>query len=204
MNKRVLIQYATGAHYEEMLSETRELHKSYADSWSIDYFVEKPQTHTHKTAHYHRIELFLRMIDLGYDHIAWLDSDSIIVDPSVCIFDASNYGIACCECYDSPKEEKHLNTGFLIITSSIETRAFLETWRSTRAANHPWHDQYTFIRLMEQPRFRSLLTILPNRFNYVNIHMEAPNPIIRSFHGDPERLQSIKLLAENYRTTRNG
>jgi hypothetical protein len=47
---------------------------------------------------------------------------------------------------------------------------------------------------MKDRRWRSLLTILPNRYNWVEDHMEAAQPVVRSFHGERDRLARMQAL----------
>lgn len=62
-----------------------------------------------------------------------------------------------------------------------------------------WEDQSEFIDLMAARPYRDLLTILPNRFNCLATHVEARDPIIRSFHGDSERAMKIQALVASNR-----
>ena len=191
--RRVIIQYGEGAEHEHLIQVTRRHHQRYATLWGVDYFIGEPRTAGAKGPHWHRIDLILQMFDRNYSQVVWLDTDCVIVDFNICLFDASGFGIACCECFDSPTIERHLNTGFLIATRSPETVGFLKEWKE-RPLEGVYEDQSSFINMMKSRPYRELLTILPNSFNCVEQHMEARNPIIRAFHGDPERTRKIEEL----------
>ncbi len=190
--KRALIQYACGAACQQLVSATESLHRQYCARHGIDYrlILEDSVIGRHPT--WRRIALLAEALRLGYDQVAWLDADCVIVDPSFDIFAASGFGIAVCECFDSPDIERHLNAGVMLTTRSPEVLAFLDKWDAMPAGGR-WEDQSAFIELMATRPHRDLLTILPNRFNCLAVHMEARDPIIRAFHGDPER--HIKLPA---------
>jgi hypothetical protein len=81
----------------------------------------------------------------------------------------------------------------VVCTNSNEVRDFVALWLVAPSGGR-WEDQSAFIDLMRKPHFRDLLTILPNRFNCLERHMEASNPVIRAFHGDPDREQKLRDL----------
>jgi hypothetical protein len=139
------------------------------------------------------VELLIEAMEQGYDRVAWVDTDCVIVDPSVDLFDASGFGVAVCECFDSPTIERHLNTGVLLAARSDATMGFLRAWNAMPTGGK-WEDQSAFIELMAARPYRDLLTILPNRFNCLAVHMEAREPIIWAFHGDPQRVSKMAIL----------
>jgi hypothetical protein len=49
-------------------------------------------------------------------------------------------------------------------------------------------------RMMEDRKWRDLLTILPNRFNWCPESQEARDPFIRAFHGKGNRLEQMRSL----------
>ena len=191
--KSILVQYGVGEDHERMLSLVHQHHQQYAKHWGADYYVEPPRSHHDRAPHWYRIDLILRMLKKKYDQVVWLDTDCVIVDTTISLFDISGFGIACCECFDSPTIERHLNTGFLVVNKCPDTLKFLRMWRQ-RPLEGVYEDQSSFIKLMETRPQRDLLTILPNRFNCVDQHMEARHPVIRAFHGDPERVRKIESL----------
>jgi hypothetical protein len=190
--RRALIQYAVGDEHERLLASTRPLHTRYCVRHGIDYFAFDKTIPAGRPAAWRKVELLIEAMRGGYECVAWLDADCVIVDPVFALLDASRFGIAVCECFDSPEIERHLNTGVLLATRSADVMAFLEEW-NTMPSGGRWEDQSAFIELMASRPNRDLLTILPNRFNCVAEHMEAREPFIRAFHGDPAR--SVKLPA---------
>ena len=189
--KKILLQYGVGEEHERMLELTRRHHQACAELWGADYYVAEPLRCTSRPPHWHRIDLILEAFKRGYDQVVWLDTDCVIVDPKTSLFDVSGFGVACCECFDSPTIERHLNTGVLVVSRSREVARFLTTWRN-RPIEGVYQDQSSFINLMATRPHRDLLTILPNRFNCVETHMESRNPVILAYHGDYQRVKKIE------------
>lgn len=192
---RVLLQFATvGGEHEKMLNLAFPAHSSYCDFHCIDYLPEHVER-TSRHPWWYKVDMIARAFVLGYQRVAYLDADCLIVDPSVDILAASGYGIAVCECLESPFTPRHLNCGAVYLTASPEVRAFVDVWLNSDTG-HPWQDQQVFNELMAARPWRDLLTILPNRYNCVETHMEASRPVVRAFHGDPDRVAKMAALAD--------
>ena len=191
---RVLLQFATldGDHHK-MLSLAGGVHSAYCASHRIIYWPEYVEQTTRHPLWY-KVELIAWALDEGYQQIAYLDADCLIVDPETDILAASGYGIAVCECLESSFTPRHLNTGAVYLTASPAVRAFVDLWLAGDTG-HPWQDQQVFNELMAMRPWRDLLTILPNRYNCVETHMEASRPVVRAFHGDPDRVAKMVALA---------
>jgi hypothetical protein len=193
--RRALLQLATGGDYCRMLDLTAELHARYCAGVGAE-FITRREARPRKASrppHWRKVELIAEVLDQGVEQVVWLDADSIIVDGTVDLFAACRWGLGICECWDSPKVPRHLNTGVLWFASSPEVRAFVEAWNGM-PPGMPWEDQGAYIELMKKRRWRSLLTILPNRFNCVEKHMEAAEPVVRGFHGERDRLARMQAL----------
>ncbi len=191
--RRILIQFALGPEHERLLSLTREIHAEYCLRHGIDYRIDNSPASGGRLPYWRKVELLIEAMAEGYDRIAWLDTDCVIVDPSFDLFDASGFGIAVCECFDSPEIERHLNAGFILASRSAAAMEFLHAWNAMPTGGK-WEDQSGFIELMLERPHRDLLTILPNRFNCLAKHMEARDPVIRAFHGDPDRFAKLQTL----------
>jgi hypothetical protein len=84
-SRRVLIQYAFGPEHEALLSLTRDIHARYCRRHGIDYRIDNAPTSAGRSPHWRKVELLIEAMEQGYDHIAWVDTDCVIVDVSVAI-----------------------------------------------------------------------------------------------------------------------
>jgi GT2 family glycosyltransferase len=196
--RRVLIQYGHGPEHGAFLDVIEDLHRSYCARHGIDYWARREPPTPGRSAHWMKVALLREAMNAGYSQAIWLDTDCVIINHDYNLFDASGFGIAVCECFDSPSLERHLNTGIVIVTRSAEVEDFLADWDAAPPGGI-WEDQSGFIELMRHRPNRDLLTVLPNRFNCLDVHMEARNPIVRAFHGEPKRRVLLPALVANMR-----
>jgi hypothetical protein len=202
--RRALVQYACGDEHRALLAMTRSIHGAYCDRHQIDYLaMEEDVCTAARGPYWAKVDRIIEALRSGYEQVAWLDTDCVVVDTSYNIFAASGFGIAVCECFDSPSVERHFNIGVLLVTDSPHVREFLDTWYAMPSSQR-WPEQDPFNELMTTRPHRDLLTILPNRFNCLDIHMEARDPIIRTFHGDGDRVRKIAALVDAIGAARTG
>ena len=105
--KHLLFQYAYGHEHESLLAMTRKTHTDYCDRHGVEYLVAGSPAERGRSPHWRKVELLAEALQAGYD-----------------LFDASGYGIAVGEYWDSPFEVRHLNTGFLLVTKSPPVMTF--------------------------------------------------------------------------------
>jgi hypothetical protein len=193
--KRALLQLAAGADFVRMLDLTADVHARYCAAWGVEFIAQREDRPKKvvRPLHWRKVEMMGWALDRGFEQVLWLDADSIIVDASVDLFSTCTWGVGLCECWDSPTTPRHLNTGVVWLASSDEVRAFVAAWQAM-PPHMKWEDQGALIELMNQRRWRNLLTILPNRFNWVEKHMESDRPVVRSFHGERDRLLRMQAL----------
>jgi hypothetical protein len=190
--RNAVIQFGVGEENLAYLAATRELHAAYCARHGIKFIVDKDSPANGRPPHWRKVELLIDAMRKGYDRAVWLDGDCIITDHRVNIFEAAGgFGIGVCECFDSPEFERHLNCGVVFTARSPEVTAFLDIWNA-QPTSARWAEQDPFNELMATRPHRDLLTILPNRFNSVPVHMDARDPIIRAYHGLPDRLAKIR------------
>jgi hypothetical protein len=193
--RRALVQLACGMDFVRMLDLTADIHARYCAAWGVEFIAHREgrPRKTTRPLHWRKVDVIGEALDQGVDQVLWLDADSIIVDATVDLFSVCRWGIGICECWDSPKEKPHLNTGVIWFNASPEVRAFVKAWNAM-PPNMLWEDQGALIELMKDRRWRNLLTRLPTRFNWIEQHMEAAEPVIRSFHGERDRLARMQAL----------
>lgn len=190
-DRRALVQLAAGYDFVRMLDLTADLHSRYCKAWGAELIARREAKNKKPTRppHWRKVDLITEALESGYDHILWLDADSVIVDARADLFAACSWGIGICACHDAPTVPRHLNTGVLWFNRSPEVTAFVAAWNAM--PNKMGEDQSAFEELMNERRWRSLLTICPNRYNCVETAMEAPDPVVRSFHGDKDRVNRM-------------
>lgn len=193
--RRVMVQYAIGERHEAMLAISRSHHERYCARLGIAYSADDKTPVADKRPHWRKVSLVLEAFAAGFDEVLWLDADSVVIDTSVDVFDFSGYEISCCECYDSPREPRHFNTGVVFFKRTDATLRFVETWNGIADDHVGWADQKAFVMLMQDRANRDLLTVMPNRLNWVPVHMETTAPIIGSAHGAPHELRE-QLMRE--------
>lgn len=196
--KRVLIQYGYGLEQGTFLAETEDLHRSYCTRHGIDYWARREDPSPGRSAQWMKVALLREASKAGYSQAVWLDTDCVIVDQAYNIFDASGFGVAVCECFDTQSLERHLSTGVVIVTYSPEVEDFLAEW-SAAPSGRIWEDQSGLMELMRHRPNRDLLTVLPNRFNCLGLDRQARDPIIRTFHGEPTCSVLLSEMVEKVR-----
>jgi hypothetical protein len=202
MNDRVLVQFATGPAYEEMVALTHDRHAAFAAKYNADFIVVRErasttwQGKTPRDINFRKVEIMVEMAE-KYQKVLYLDADSMIVRDDFDIFTAAGYGIAFCEVWEKALPVvPHINAGVCLINSSPEVREFLHEWNSSPGGvlykDCEWHDQAVMNVMMENRKWRDLLTILPNRFNWCIHTQHARDPFIRSFHGEAKRIDRMR------------
>ena len=205
MNDRVLVQFATGRFYEEMVALTHDKHAAFAAKYNADFIVNHQADSTTWTGgaprniNFRKLEIMIEMVE-KYQKVLYLDADAVIVRDDFDIFNAAGYGIAFCAIWENMRiVQTHINAGVCLINSSPEVKEFLHEWNKSPGGEAykgetGWHDQAVMNRMMEDRKWHDLLTILPNRFNWCPETQEARDPFIRAFHGKGNRLEQMRSL----------
>jgi hypothetical protein len=131
-----------------------------------------------------------------YEHILWLDADTLIVDPSRDAREELAKGEELVRLtthvvqYRPSAWRDEPNTGVLLLRGSEETRGLLEAvWEKERYAEHKWWEQAAIHELMgygkglsfigETP-FSRFFGALGNEWNST-VHDPHPNPLIKHY-----------------------
>lgn len=187
--RRALLQFGIGQEFHKMLDLTDPLHNRFAEMWGVERVTArevKPKGKLPRSLLWRKVELLIDTVP-HFDQVLYLDADCVIVDPFEDLFALARRGIAMCECWNSPSEPVHLQAGVLLLNRSPDVLTLLEEWNKM-PTGMPYDDQGALIAMMKETRWRDLLTIIPNRYNCVAGHMDSADPVIRSFHGDAQRL----------------
>jgi alpha-N-acetylglucosamine transferase len=202
MNSRVLVQFATGPFYEQMVALTHDKHAAFAAKYNADFIVNREAKSTtwhgpERNINFRKLEIMIEMVE-KYEKVLYLDADAVIVRDDFDIFNAAGYGIAFCAIWEDTRIVKtHINAGVCLINSSPEVKEFLHEWNKSPGniaykGETQWHDQAVMNLMMENRKWHDILTILPNRFNWCPDTQEARDPFIRAYHGKDRRLEQMQ------------
>jgi len=135
--RKVLCTLAVGRH-AELLEIARPTFVDFADRHGYDFFALDRTLAPHRAASWSKIPLLHDLVQ-RYDLAVWVDSDAVIVDPTVDIAAVME-----------PRRFVHLvehnlpdgrvpNCGVMALRGGRRARRFLErVWRAAQYAQHEW------------------------------------------------------------------
>ena len=185
MSSVVLIQQASGAS-RPLLELTARRHANYCARHGITYWSLIGDVQIERAPHWNKIVLIRHALALGFQTVAWLDADTLIVRDDEDIRGAINGGgpLAMAE-HPAPGlngSPCHWNSGVMIMRNTSRTRQFFDAvWKSGPLEKHPWHDQARILDLL--PQFPGLVQRLDNRWNSTYKLTDLERPIIKAWHG---------------------
>lgn len=184
MTTGVLIQQASG-RYVPMLELTARHHRGYCAQHGISYWALAGEVQSSRAAHWNKIALIRRALDDGFDTVAWLDADTLIVDRARDIRTALNgegpLGMAI---HASPgfTADYHYNSGVMIMRNTPGVQAFFEAvWREGPVAGTHWQEQARILELIR--RTPGIVQALDSHWNATAGLAPVSNPIIKAWHG---------------------
>lgn len=196
MNNTLVIQQVYPSHgFEPLLELTQAHHKAYCDKHHLDYLAVFDEVYPHDSAlgAWAKIELIRRALLDGYDHVIWLDADTLIKDTEVNIAKGVPvFGIGVC--WQRIPQLHHWNVGALYIDNCKATREFIDKW----LASYPppkdgWNEQGVFNRLAMQDK--TVVTI-SDKWNATFDVSMVPDAVVLGFHGQGKAPQRLKLMQE--------
>lgn len=189
--KKLLLQYAVGDEYIKQMSLLWVRNLSSSVKKDADYWALKPHEGVRR-AGWTKLDLINDAL-ANYDQIVYLDTDTVIRDTNFNLFDLCGYGVGMCQVKNDPRQPDHLNTGVMFIRKSPEVVELFKSWAAQPENDHPWMEQWALNDVMLKNRcWRDLITIVPNRFNAQPISCPSDDPVIRAFHGEPNRYEKMK------------
>ncbi len=185
MTSAVLIQQASGRH-APMLEMTACRHGDYCAKHQIQYWPVVGDVQFSRSAHWNKIVLVQRALDAGFDTVAWLDADTLILRDDEDIRDALNgggpLGMALHAFPGLAGETSHYNSGVMVMRNTPRTRSFFAAvWEKGPLGNHGWHEQARMLDLL--PEFPDLVQPLDPSWNSMEGTAAAKKPIIKAWHG---------------------
>lgn len=169
-----------------MLELSAGHHAAYCDKHGITYWPVLGDVQFDRAPHWNKIALVRHALELGFDLVAWLDADTLIVRDEEDIRTALNGGgpLALAQ---HPSEgingtPTHWNSGVMIMRNAPRTREFFDAvWEAGPLGNHHWHEQARMLALL--PEFPDLLQRLDDRWNSTEGLTDVSKPVIKAWHG---------------------
>lgn len=181
----------------KMLELTQAHHQKYCDKHNIEYLAvyDKVYPHDPLLGSWAKIELIRKALRDGYDHVIWLDADTLIKDTSVNIAKGVPvFGIGAC--WQRIPQLHHWNVGALYVDNCQATINFIDRW----LASYPppqdgWNEQGVFNRLAMQNK--TVVTI-SDKWNATFDVSMVPDAIVLGFHGQGDTEQRIELMRDTF------
>jgi hypothetical protein len=201
MHGSVLIQQASGLH-APMLELVASRHAGYCVRHGITYWPVLGAVQFSRTPHWNKIVLIRHALDMGFDTVAWLDADTLIVrdeeDFRTALHpDDGPIAVARHPGGGDARLHEHWNTGVMFLRNTPEVREFFRAvWELGPLGEKPTYEQARINDLLAQ--FPGLVQRLDDRWNSTERVNEAPEPVIKAWHG-----QGLGALHSIYQELKN-
>src|SRR5574341_1895440 len=192
LKNAVIIQqaYQIGP-FSDMLRLTYQRHAAYAWAHDMEYWPLSATLLPDKwPGGWGKIWLMRLMLDQGYEHVFYIDTDAAIVDFETDLREALPEGklIGAVEHYAPdwfPKYDipRHYNIGVLFLRNDPLTVELLDDWVG-RFPGHPrWMEQGAFNEIVKEDRYRDVFHVMEAKWNAtVNVN-PVDKPVIMGWHG---------------------
>jgi hypothetical protein len=185
MSNAILIQQVSGP-ITPMLELTAGRHADYCGRHRITYWPVFGDVQFSRTPHWNKIALIQQALALGFETVAWLDADTMILQEQEDIRNALNGGpplaLARHPMAGIDGKPGHWNSGVMIMRNTPQIREFFDiVWDEGPVINHWWKDQARILDVLQ--RFPQLVQQLDDRWNSTVGINDAPDPIIKAWHG---------------------
>jgi hypothetical protein len=144
----VICCLATGKNHEDALAIMRPTVEYYGKIHNIDtlFFTEKLLPN--ETAKKHKILLLYNLLKY-YEIVMWMDSDTIIVDPSEDIRNELNTNHLVYMTSYFGRKPLFPNSGVIVVKRDPKTLEILEkVWKHKKKHRREWWDQQAFLKLL--------------------------------------------------------
>jgi hypothetical protein len=200
----VLIQWADGAVYREMLAASNARHTEYArqhgfDFWSVSNNVAGVRLQWQKFA------LLLKAFSQGYKFAVYLDADCLIVDTVADLREAlapdGELGMVFGQAPGG--EPPHFNVGAIFARNVPPVVDLFERMLNRQPKqdkggvwwDNPDNEQFILNALLKEPEFEVLCKPLASVWNFVQgVSSSASVPIVLAWHGVPDEQAKLQRL----------
>jgi hypothetical protein len=193
--------------FADMLRLTYQRHASYAWAHGMEYIAWagslKPDLWP---GGWGKIWLMRLMLEQGYQHVFWIDTDAAIMDIECDLRDGLPEGklIGACEHWAPdwfPKLDipRHFNVGVLFLRNDPLTATFLDDWIG-RYPGHPrWLEQGAFNEMIAEDKYKDAFHPLDARWNAtINVN-QVEHPMIMGWHGVMPEAKRLSMMREVFR-----
>jgi hypothetical protein len=158
---------------------------------------------TRYAPHWNKVPLIRQALALGFDHVAWLDADTLIVrhecDLRTALVENAPIGMCLHKSEGWNGQPHHHNSGVIIMRNTPLTRQFFDEVWSSGPFPHHWQDQGRIMATRD--KFPGSVQTLPDEWNSTRGVNEASDPIIKAWHGArmstaPMLYQELKRLGQ--------
>jgi len=193
--------------FADMLRLTYQRHAAYAWAHNMEYIAWagslKPELWP---GGWGKIWLMRLMLEQGYEHVFWVDTDAAIVDGECDLRDglpdgaligaAEHYAESWFPALDIPR---HYNVGVLFLRNDPRTVEFLDDWLG-RYPGHPrWLEQGAFNEMVKEDKYKDIFTPLDARYNATfNVNM-VEHPAIMAWHGVMPESKRYNMMREVFK-----
>ena len=197
MVSKLLLQCAAGAAYNAELQATWPQHSAYAAAHGYDFWHLQGWRGSAIT--WARFLLTLRALEAGYDFVAYLDTDAVIVDPTADLMDAlpvgGHLGAVYYDYGDVPGgQPAHWQVGAFYVRNTALAGGFLADLlldappRSYLPGPEPWwtdalSDQTAFNAVLTRPRWQDVPQRIDYRWNVTHGFEHGVPPVVLHLAG---------------------
>jgi len=209
-NNALLIQ---GAHtqptFMDMLRVTMQRHTAYCNSHKFDYWCQFGNPCPDRTdGAWDKVHYLNHAVNLHYEYIIWLDSDTCINRFDIDLRDALEGCEITAACHDPDRSKylkdrniaKHHNVGALYFKNTPLVKEFIAEWYASYPGDKAWFEQGAFNELIKTEKYAKVFKPADDTWNAtVGVNMvEEPNVI--GWHGTypwAKRVEMMKQFTKN-------
>lgn len=189
----LLIQQSVGKEWWELHIQTIRSTLEYCSLHGINYqpYFCRQQSRIENVM-WDRVLLIREALEKR-DFVIWMDVDALIVDTSVSLLEAASEfeHVGMIKHYTEGWRDKdwHFNAGIAFFKSTPQTKEFLDHVWECGPIEHPrWKVQATMLLINDVMK---IISPINPKWNSTVGASEVPNPVIKSWHGRPDRFEAI-------------
>ena len=191
--------------FADMLRLTYQRHAAYAWAHGMEYWAIagslKPEMWP---GGWGKIWLIRLMLEQGYKHIFWIDTDAAIINMECDLREAlpEDKLIGACEHWadwfpqlDIPK---HYNIGVLFCKNEPIVKEFMDEWIGTYPGHQRWLEQGAFNELVTG-KYADIFHPMDAKWNATFRVNEVPQPNIQGWHGVMPEARRYSMMKEVFK-----